>query len=206
MATDIYLIFGLILLMLVFFIWGKWRYDIVSLVTLLLAGLVGLVPLEGLFAGFAHPAVITVAAVLVVSKGLMNAGVVDFMARHLLKLGDNIMVQMTALVVAVTLSSAFMNNIGALALMMPVAIKMARKNNKSPSIFLMPLAFGSLLGGMTTLVGTPPNIIISTFRADYTGEAFGMFEFLPVGGVVAAAGILFILLIGWRFIPKRAGG
>jgi di/tricarboxylate transporter len=128
------------------------------------------------------------------------------MARHLLKLGDNIMVQMTALVVAVTLSSAFMNNIGALALMMPVAIKMARKNNKSPSIFLMPLAFGSLLGGMTTLVGTPPNIIISTFRADYTGEAFGMFEFLPVGGVVAAAGIFFILLIGWRFIPKRAGG
>jgi di/tricarboxylate transporter len=205
-ATDIYLIFGLILLMLVFFIWGKWRYDIVSLVTLLLAGLVGLVPLEGLFAGFAHPAVITVAAVLVVSKGLMNAGVVDFMARHLLKLGDNMMVQMTALVVAVTLSSAFMNNIGALALMMPVAIKMARKNNKSPSIFLMPLAFGSLLGGMTTLVGTPPNIIISTFRADYTGEAFGMFEFLPVGGVVAAAGIFFILLIGWRFIPKRAGG
>jgi len=99
-----------------------------------------------------------------------------------------------------------MNNIGALALMMPVAIKMARKNNKSPSIFLMPLAFGSLLGGMTTLVGTPPNIIISTFRADYTGEAFGMFDFSPVGGAVALAGVIFILLIGWRLIPKRTGG
>jgi di/tricarboxylate transporter len=206
MTTDIYIIFGLILVMFVFFIWGKWRHDIVSLMTLLVASLVGLVPMEELFEGFGHPAVITVAAVLVVSKGLMNAGVVDFMARYLLKLGDNIMVQMAALVVAVTISSAFMNNIGALALMMPVAIKMARKNNKSPSIFLMPLAFGSLLGGMTTLVGTPPNIIISTFRSDYTGKAFEMFDFLKVGGAVAVSGIVFILLIGWRLIPKRSGG
>jgi di/tricarboxylate transporter len=200
------MIFGLIILMLLFFIWGKWRYDIVSLVTLLVASLAGLVPMDEVFQGFGHPAVITVAAVLVVSKGLMNAGVVDFMARYLLRLGDNILVQMTFLVLAVTISSAFMNNIGALALMMPVAIKMARKNNKSPSIFLMPLAFGSLLGGMTTLVGTPPNIIISTFRADYTGEAFGMFDFSPVGGAVALAGVIFILLIGWRLIPKRTGG
>lgn len=206
MSNDLYMIFGLIILMLLFFIWGKWRYDIVSLVTLLVASLAGLVPMDEVFQGFGHPAVITVAAVLVVSKGLMNAGVVDFMARYLLRLGDNILVQMTFLVLAVTISSAFMNNIGALALMMPVAIKMARKNNKSPSIFLMPLAFGSLLGGMTTLVGTPPNIIISTFRADYTGEAFGMFDFSPVGGAVAAAGVAFMLLIGWRLIPKRAGG
>jgi len=206
MSNDLYMIFGLIILMLLFFIWGKWRYDIVSLVTLLVASLAGLVPMDEVFQGFGHPAVITVAAVLVVSKGLMNAGVVDFMARYLLRLGDNILVQMTFLVLAVTISSAFMNNIGALALMMPVAIKMARKNNKSPSIFLMPLAFGSLLGGMTTLVGTPPNIIISTFRADYTGEAFGMFDFSPVGGAVALAGVIFILLIGWRLIPKRTGG
>lgn len=206
MSNDQYMIFGLIGIMLLFFIWGKWRYDIVSLVTLLVASLAGLVPMDEVFQGFGHPAVITVAAVLVVSKGLMNAGVVDFMARYLLRLGDNILVQMTFLVLAVTISSAFMNNIGALALMMPVAIKMARKNNKSPSIFLMPLAFGSLLGGMTTLVGTPPNIIISTFRADYTGEAFGMFDFSPVGGAVALAGVIFILLIGWRLIPKRTGG
>ena len=206
MSNDLYMIFGLIGIMLLFFIWGKWRYDIVSLVTLLVASLAGLVPMDEVFQGFGHPAVITVAAVLVVSKGLMNAGVVDFMARYLLRLGDNILVQMTFLVLAVTISSAFMNNIGALALMMPVAIKMARKNNKSPSIFLMPLAFGSLLGGMTTLVGTPPNIIISTFRADYTGEAFGMFDFSPVGGAVALAGVIFILLIGWRLIPKRTGG
>ena len=206
MSNDLYMIFGLIGIMLLFFVWGKWRYDIVSLVTLLVASLAGLVPMDEVFQGFGHPAVITVAAVLVVSKGLMNAGVVDFMARYLLRLGDNILVQMTFLVLAVTISSAFMNNIGALALMMPVAIKMARKNNNSPSIFLMPLAFGSLLGGMTTLVGTPPNIIISTFRADYTGEAFGMFDFSPVGGAVALAGVIFILLIGWRLIPKRTGG
>ncbi|MDY0235807.1 MAG: SLC13 family permease [Gudongella sp.] len=206
MTSDIYLIFGLIILMLFFFVWGRWRYDVVSLVTLLVASFTGLIPMNEVFEGFSHPAVITVAAVLIVSKGLMNAGVVDFMARYLLRLGDNIIIQMTLLVVAVTISSAFMNNIGALALMMPVAVKMARKNNKSPSIFLMPLAFGSLLGGMTTLVGTPPNIIISTFRADYTGDTFKMFDFAPVGGAVALAGVVFILLIGWRLIPKRTGG
>ncbi len=178
----------------------------VALATLLVAFFLNLVPLEEAYLGFSHPAVITVAAVLVVSKGLMNAGVVDYIARRLLKVGDNIMLQMALLLIAVSLSSAFMNNIGALALMMPVAIKMARRNNKSPSIFLMPLAFGSLLGGMITLVGTPPNIIISTFRADYVGEAFGMFDFAPVGGAVALAGIIFILLLGWRLLPERKGG
>ncbi|SCZ80915.1 SLC13 family permease [Acidaminobacter hydrogenoformans] len=207
MQTEHYMIFSLITLMLVFFIWGKWRYDVVAMATLLIASFVGLVPIDNAFEGFSNPAVITVAAVLVVSKGLTNAGVVDFIAKHLLKTGDNTMVQMTLLVLTVTIGSAFMNNIGALALMMPVALKLSRKNNKSPSIFLMPLAFGSLLGGMMTLIGTPPNIIISMYRAESTGSsAFGMFDFLPVGGGVALAGVLFILLLGWRLIPKRTGG
>lgn len=207
MQTEHYMIFSLITLMLVFFIWGKWRYDVVAMATLLLASFVGLVPIENAFEGFSNPAVITVAAVLVVSKGLTNAGVVDFIAKHLLKTGDNTMIQMALLVLTVTVGSAFMNNIGALALMMPVALKLARKNNKSPSLFLMPLAFGSLLGGMMTLIGTPPNIIISMYRAESTGSsAFGMFDFLPVGGGVALAGVLFILLLGWRLIPKRTGG
>jgi di/tricarboxylate transporter len=200
------LVFTLIAAMLGFFIWGKWRYDVVALATLLIAVFIGLIPVEDAYQGFSHPAVITVAAVLVVSKGLMNAGVVDYIARHLLKLGNNTLLQMTFLLLAVSISSAFMNNIGALALMMPVAIKMARRNNKSPSLFLMPLAFGSLLGGMITLVGTPPNIIISSFRADYVGEPFGMFDFTPVGGIVAITGIIYLLFIGWRLIPERQGG
>jgi di/tricarboxylate transporter len=103
----------------------------------------------------------------------------------------------------VTLLSGFMNNVGALALLMPVAIRMARKSGASPSLFLMPLAFGSLLGGMTTLIGTPPNIVISSFRADHSGEAFRMFDFFPVGAVVAVGGLAFIVLIGWRLIPNR---
>ena len=207
MSVDQYMIFTLIFIMLLFFIWGRWRYDLVALVTLLIATFLGLVPFEEAFTGFGHPAVITVAAVLVVSKGLMNAGIVDFIARSIMKMGEHTMVQLTLLVLAVTISSAFMNNIGALALMMPVAIKMARRSNKSPSLFLMPLAFGSLLGGMMTLVGTPPNIIISTFRADALGgEPFRMFDFAPVGAAVAFAGILFILLVGWRLIPERKAG
>lgn len=207
MSIDQYMIFTLIFIMLLFFIWGKWRYDLIALVTLLIATFLGLVPFEKAFAGFGHPAVITVAAVLVVSKGLMNAGIVDFIAKNIMKMGEHTMVQLTLLVLAVTVSSAFMNNIGALALMMPVAIKMARRSNKSPSLFLMPLAFGSLLGGMMTLVGTPPNIIISTFRADALGgEPFRMFDFAPVGAAVAFAGIVFILLIGWRLIPERKAG
>lgn len=207
MSTEQYMIFSLIAVMLLFFVWGKWRYDVVALATLLLAGLSGLVPVEEVFDGFSNPAVITVAAVLVVSKGLENAGVVEVIAKALNKAGDRPLIQLSFLVLAVTVSSAFMNNIGALALMMPVALKMARKNNRPPSLFLMPLAFGSLLGGMTTLVGTPPNIIISMYRAEATGRgAFRMFDFLPVGGGVALAGVLFILLIGWRLIPKRKGG
>lgn len=206
MTTEQYMIFGLIILMLIFFVWGKWRYDIVALTTLLIAVIIGLVPISEAFTGFSHAAVITVAAILVVSQGLMNAGIIDYITKYLLKAGNNTMVQMTLLVLTVTISSAFINNIGALALMMPVAIKIARKNNKSPSLFLMPLAFGSLLGGMTTLVGTPPNIIISTYREDILGEQFTMFDFTPVGGIVALSGVLFILLIGWRLIPKRDAG
>jgi di/tricarboxylate transporter len=207
MSSEQIMIFALISCMLLFFIWGKWRYDVIAIATLLIACFLGLVPFENAFEGFSNPAVITVAAVLVVSKGLMNAGVVDFISRHLIKVGDNTMLQLTLLLLSVIISSAFMNNIGALALMMPVAIKMARKSNKPPSLFLMPLAFGSLLGGMLTLVGTPPNILISMYRSEsVVGGPFRMFDFAYVGAGVALAGTLFILLIGWRLLPKRKAG
>lgn len=206
MTADQIMIFVLLILMLILFIWGKWRYDVIAVGILLLAAFVGLVPMESAFAGFANPAVMTVAAVLILTKGLTAAGVVDYIAKYLLKVGDNTLLQITLLVLAVTVSSAFINNIGALALMMPVAIKMARRSKKSPSLFLMPLAFGSLLGGMTTLMGTPPNILISNYRAEtFGGVAFRIFDFLPVGGGVALAGFLFIVLIGWRFLPERKG-
>lgn len=203
MTFDQYAILILLAVMLLFFVWGKWRYDLISLVTLIFASVIGLVPVDEAFSGFGHPAVITVAAVLVVSRGLMNSGIVDFMAKLMNRVGENYLVQLAALVAAVTVSSAFMNNIGALALFMPVAIRIAKKSGRSPSLYLMPLAFGSLLGGMTTLVGTPPNIIISSFRAQALGTPpFRMFDFSYAGVGVAAVGMLFIILLGRYLVPK----
>lgn len=206
MPIDQIIIFTVLGLVLVLFIWGRWRYDLVAIFALLVVAVTGLISAADAFAGFGHPAVITVAAVLVVSRALFNSGMVDYIVRFLSRAGDNPRVQLTVLVLAVTVCSGFMNNIGALALFMPVAIRMARKNELSPSLFLMPLAFGSLLGGLITQVGTPPNIIISVFREETTaGVPFRMFDFTPVGAGVALAGVLFIILIGWRLIPQRKG-
>ena len=201
-----YLVFISLALILVLFIWGRWRYDLVSLVGLLALTLLGIIPGEEAFSGFSHPAVITVAAVLVISRALMNAGIVDSIVRFMARINQNFHMQLGTLVVAVTICSAFMNNIGALALFMPVALRMARKSKRSASIFLMPLAFGSLLGGLVTQIGTPPNIIISLYRLE-TGaaEPFRMFDFAPVGAGVALVGVIFIVAVGWYFIPCRQG-
>jgi di/tricarboxylate transporter len=200
---DIWFVFASLAAALVLFIGGWWRHDLVALLMLLALTVAGIVPGEQAFLGFGHAAVITVAAVLVVSQGLVNAGAIHPVVRWMGGLRNRPVMQMTALTALVTVCSAFMNNIGALAILMPVAISMARKSGFSPSMLLMPLAFGSLLGGLVTMIGTPPNIIIATFRRDLMGEAFGMFSFAPVGVVVAAAGVAFIVLIGWRLIPKR---
>ena len=202
---DQTMVFVILLATLVFFVWGRWRYDLVAIGALLLVYVAGLVPADRVFAGFGHPAVITVAAVLVLSRGLLNAGVIDSMSRTLAKVGNRISIQIVTLTGIVALCSGFMNNVGALALLMPVAIWLSRKSGRSPSLLLMPLAFGSLLGGLTTLIGTPPNIIIAMYRAQAGGTAFSMFDFLPVGGGVAVAGLLFIVLVGWRLTPMRKG-
>ncbi|TVR48154.1 MAG: SLC13 family permease [Puniceicoccaceae bacterium] len=203
--SEAHLVFILLALTLAGFVWGRVRYDVVALLALIASVLLGLVPAEDAFSGFGHPAVITVIAVLVLSRSFQHSGLVDAIAAQTLKAGGNPIVQTLVLAGAVALLSAFMNNVGALALMLPVAIRMARENNTPPSLLLMPLAFGSLLGGLMTLIGTPPNIIVSTMRADRTGEAFGMFSFLPVGGVVMLAGVTFLALLGWRLTPKRKG-
>lgn len=206
MPVEQLIIFFTLGLILVLFIWGKWRYDLVALLALLVVTVAGIVPAGEAFNGFGHPAVITVAAVLVVSRTLFNSGIVDYLVRLMSIVGENPVVQLAALVVTVTICSAFMNNIGALALFMPVAIRMARKNDRSPSLFLMPLAFGSLLGGLITQVGTPPNIIISIFRSETAvGVPFRMFDFAPVGAGVALVGVIFIIFVGWRLLPERKG-
>lgn len=202
---DRLLVFAVLLLALGFFAWGRWRYDLVALAALLALVLPGVVPADRAFLGFGHPAVITVAAVLVLSRGLMNSGVVDLVSRFLLRVGKGRSVQVGSLTAFVAICSGFMNNVGALALILPVAVRIARSSGRSPSYLLIPVAFASLLGGLTTMIGTPPNIIVASFRADALGRPFSMFDFTPVGAAVAAAGVLFLALIGWRLIPQREG-
>ncbi len=203
MTGEQLIVFGVLAATLVLFVWNRWRYDLVALAALLACALTGVVPAEEVFAGLGHPAVISVAAVLVLSRGLLNAGVVDSVARRLMQVGERPWAQVAALTGIVALSSGFMNNVGALALFMPVAIWMSRQSGRSPSYLLMPLAFGSLLGGTLTLIGTPPNLIIAGYRAEAGEAPFGMFAFLPVGGAVTVAGVLFITLLGWRLVPRR---
>ncbi len=203
MTGEQLIVFGVLAATLVLFVWNRWRYDLVALAALLACALTGVVPAEEVFAGLGHPAVISVAAVLVLSRGLLNAGVVDSVARRLMQVGEQPWAQVAALTGIVALSSGFMNNVGALALFMPVAIWMSRQSGRSPSYLLMPLAFGSLLGGTLTLIGTPPNLIIAGYRAEAGEAPFGMFAFLPVGAAVTVAGVLFIALLGWRLVPRR---
>ncbi|WP_320893364.1 SLC13 family permease [Stutzerimonas stutzeri] len=203
MTGEQLIVFGVLAATLVLFVWNRWRYDLVALAALLACALTGVVPAEEVFAGLGHPAVISVAAVLVLSRGLLNGGVVDSVARRLMQVGERPWAQVAALTGIVALSSGFMNNVGALALFMPVAIWMSRQSGRSPSYLLMPLAFGSLLGGTLTLIGTPPNLIIAGYRAEAGEAPFGMFAFLPVGAAVTVAGVLFIALLGWRLVPRR---
>jgi di/tricarboxylate transporter len=205
MATEQWIIFGTLALTLILFIMGRWRYDVVALLALLIVALTGLVPAERVFSGFSNSAVVTVAAVLVLSRGLQNSGVVDMIGGWLYGLKGGVTVQLAALTAIVAILSAFMNNVGALALLLPVTLQLARKKQFPASVLLMPLAFASLLGGMTTLIGTPPNIIAASFREQAGGEPFGMFDFTPVGGGILVAGLLFITLVGWRLIPRRSG-
>lgn len=200
------IVFSTLALALVFFIWDKLRYDIVAFLALFTLVVLGIVPSEEAFSGLSHPAVITVAAVLIISKALQHSGLVDLIVDWISKVSEKLWVQIILLCSIVAIASAFINNIGALAIILPVAMHLARKYNFSPSILLMPLAFASIVGGMITLIGTPPNIIISTFREQTLGERFGMFDFAPVGLVLTVVGLLFVTLIGWRFLPKRKSG
>lgn len=187
------------------FVWGRLRHDVVALASLMACVLLGLVPGEHAFAGFGHPAVITVACVLVLSRGLQDSGAVTLVVRRVLPPGMGPFVSLTVLTCLAAVLSSFMNNVGALALLMPVCLQIASRYELPPGRILMPVAFGSILGGMLTMIGTPPNLIVSGFRAgeDGLGEPFGMFDFTPVGAAVAAVGILFIVIIGWRLVPER---
>ncbi len=203
MSTEQILILVILLATAAMFLWNRWRHDMVAVGALIACVTAGLVPAADAFAGFGHPAVITVACVLILSSGLKSSGAVDVLTRYVVPSASGPTLTILALTALAALLSAFMNNVGALALLMPVAIQISAKQNLAPGKVLMPLAFGSILGGMTTLIGTPPNLIVSAFRRDTGAGAFGMFDFSPVGLSVAVTGVLLIGLVGWRLVPAR---
>ena len=203
MSNDQIVILSILAVSVAMFLWGRWRHDMVALGALLACVVAGLVSPRDAFLGFGHPAVITVASVLVLSRGLQTSGAVDALTRILLPSKAGAMASMAALVGLGAVLSSFMNNVGAMALLMPVALQMARRLEWPPGQVLMPLAFGTILGGMTTMIGTPPNLIVSGFRAQNGAGGFAMFDFTPVGLAVAAGGVAFVVLAGPWLVPAR---
>ena len=205
MNTDQALLFALILLILIFLVWGRFRYDLVAFGALVAGYLLGVIPEAEVFSGFGHPAVIIIALVLIVSRGLSRSGAIEAVALRMLDSSRGLQAHIGLMAGISAVLSTVMNNVAALALLMPVDIQAARRLRRSPALTLMPLSFASILGGMVTLIGTPPNIVVATFRADALGEPYGMFDFAPVGLVVAVVGVLYITLVGWRLIPVERG-
>jgi di/tricarboxylate transporter len=203
MTTDQTILFTLLLLVFAMLIWGRLRYDLVAFMALIVALILGVVPKEQAFSGFGHPATIIIALVLIVSKGLSNSGVIELVARQVSRFSHSLQTHIAAMAGIAAGLSAVMNNVAALALLMPVDMQAANKAGRSPSLTLMPLSFATILGGMITLIGTPPNIIIAEFRQQALGKGFTMFDFAPVGLACAVVGVLFVATIGWRLLPAK---
>jgi len=205
MTPDQIILFSLFGAVFGMLLWGKFRYDIVAFTALMLGVVLGVVPTKDAFAGFGHPATLVVALVLVVSAGLVRSGAVFLITRTLVDASRNLGAHIALMGAIGGILSAFMNNVAALALLMPVDIQTARKAGRAPGLSLMPLSFATILGGMVTLIGTPPNIIIASIREESLGAPFKMFDFAPVGGITALAGLIFVAFVGWRLIPVRTG-
>ena len=207
MTLDQALAFGLVGLTVAGFVWGRLPYDLIALLVLLAGVVTGIVPVKSAFTGFADDVVVIVVAALLVSAAIARSGVVEDIMRPVMPFMKTAPRQVMVLVGAVTLLSMVTKNVGALAMFMPIAAQVSRKNGTSVSQLLMPMAFGSLIGGLVTLVGTSPNIIVSKIRQDMTGQPFAMFDYAPVGLGVVIVGFLFLSLAS-GLIPKRkpAGG
>ncbi|MGJ8572946.1 MAG: SLC13 family permease [Hoeflea sp.] len=203
MTTDQILLFGILLVLFGMLVWGRIRYDLVAFVALLVTVMAGLIEPDEAFHGFGHPAVVIIALVLIVSRGLMNSGAVEFIARFVTSPDRALPVHIGIMAVVGAVLSAIINNVAALALLMSLDMDAARKAKRAVSLTLMPLSFGTILGGMITLIGTPPNIVIAQYRQDVLGAPFSMFDFAPVGIAVAITGIAYVSFIGWRLIPAR---
>ena len=205
MTTPQLLSVSLVAVMMAAFLWGRLRYDIVAMLALLAGVAIGIVPAGEAFKGFSDDIVIIVGSALVLSGAVARSRVIERLLARVTPVLRSTQSQIVLLVVVVGVMSAIIKNIGALAMMLPIAYQLARKGGRSPSVFLMPMAFASLLGGVVTLVGTSPNVIVARVRAELGGQPFSMFDFTPVGIVVALAGCAF-LMVGYRLLPQDRRG
>ena len=205
MNPDQLFLFALLFGIFVLLLWGRIRYDIVAFGALTVAYIGGAIPQGAVFAGFGHPATLIIALVLIISQGLYGSGAIEVLARHLVSTSRELRVHVAVMSTVGAALSAVMNNVAALALLMPVDMQAAKKAKRSPALTLMPLSFASILGGMVTLIGTPPNVVIAIFREEALGAPYGMFDFAPVGLIVAFVGVSYVTFIGWRLIPVERG-
>ena len=203
MTLDIAIVLIILGVSLVLFISEVIRMDLVALLVLGALAVTGLVDADQAFAGFSNGAVITVWAMFILSEGLTRTGIADIIGRQVMKLGGTreftmiIVIMITGAVL-----SAFMNNIGVAALMLPVVVDVARRTRIPASRLLMPLAYSTLLGGLMTLIGTPPNLLVSESLTRFGLEPFKLFDFTPIGGAVMAIGVIFVALFGRLLLPK----
>ncbi len=203
MTNEQIILFSLMGGVLILLLWGKWRYDLVAFGALSIGLILNVIPKEEAFSGFGHPAVIIIALVLIISKALSQSGAIELLTSRVIDSNRPLPLHIAAMGFLGAVLSAFMNNVAALALLMPVDIQAAKKAKRSPALSLMPLSFATILGGMATLIGTPPNIVISQFRETALGAPYKMFDFAPVGLSTAIVGLIFVALIGWRLVPNE---
>jgi di/tricarboxylate transporter len=201
MTNEQIILFSLMAAVLGMLLWGKWRYDLVAFAALVVGLILQVIPVDQAFSGFGHPAVIIIALVLIVSRALSQSGAIEMLTSRVINSQRPLPLHIASMGFLGAVLSAFMNNVAALALLMPVDMQAANKAKRSPALSLMPLSFATILGGMVTLIGTPPNIVISQFRETALGEPYNMFDFAPVGLGAAMAGLAFVALIGWRLVP-----
>ncbi|MGN6268378.1 MAG: SLC13 family permease [Sphingomonas sp.] len=191
--------------MMALFVWGKFRYDVVAIIALLVSMALGIVTPDKAFTGFSDELVIIVGSALVMSAAVQRSGVIETALAFVSTRVKRVRSQLVVLTATVGFTSALVKNVGALAMLMPAAFQMAKKNEASPSVFLMPMSFASLLGGLMTLVGTSPNIIVSRVRDQMIGQPFHMFDYTPVGLGLLLMGLVF-LRFGYRLLPRDRRG
>jgi di/tricarboxylate transporter len=204
LTLEIVLVLAILTITIILFLSGRLRVDLIGLLVIGSLGVTGLVSPAEALSGFSNPAVVTVWAMFIISAGLSATGIARFIGRQILRFSGSGEVRLMVVIMTTAgVMSAFMNNIGVAALLLPVVMDLGKRTGHAPSRLLMPLAFGSLLGGLTTLIGTPPNLLVSDALREFGLTPFQLFDFAPAGIVLMAGSILFMVVAGRHLLPRR---